>query len=191
MDILPFPRAFLVRRCGQESSRSCRARRPRGPGSNAHVFRNFGRIRSNARPPHVGAGVPDGPAGTGKIRIILGESAKRQSKRMRIRPNVFAREAHAAGRRGRRPLQRNVANSPEGVHVGRPCCGTSGTTFPTKRCFYASMGTVKRTGRKKATAHVGAGVLDGPAGTGKIRIILGESAKRQSKRMRIRPNVFA
>ena len=101
----PFPRAFLVRRCGQESSRSCRARRPRRAGSNAHVFRKFGRIRSNARPPHVGAGVPDGPAGTGKIRIILGESAKTPVKA--------------------------YADSPECFRMGSPCCGTSRTPSPT------------------------------------------------------------
>ena len=139
----------------------------------------------------AGRADPGDPAAMPTFSASSGESAKTLVKRMRIRPNVFAWEAHAAGRRGRRPLQRNVANSPEGVHVGRPCCGTSGTTFPTKRCFYASMGTVKRTGRKKATAHVGAGGLDGPAGMGKIRIILGDSAKRQSKRLQIRPNVFA
>ena len=104
----PFPRAFPVRRCGKESSRSCRARRPRGPGSNAHVFRKFGRIRSNARPPHVGAGVLDGPAGTGKIRIILGESAKTPVKA--------------------------YADSPEWFRMGSPCCGTSRTPSPTKEC---------------------------------------------------------
>ena len=36
-------------------------------------------------------------------------------------------------RAGRRALQGNAADSPEGVFVGRIRCGTSWTTFPTRR----------------------------------------------------------